>query len=150
MVNSRPLYPSFEDIWEEPLITPNNLLIGIHIPLAQPELEARVSPRHLMRSVQNIECEFWVCWMKYFAPTLLPRNKWFQTRENVKIGDLVLELKPNRKRSQWELALITDVFPGKDGLVRKVRIKTKNGEYDRPVHKLCVISTREELSRKEQ
>lgn len=66
--------------------------------------------------------------MKYFALTLLPRNKWFQTRENVKIGDLVLELNPNCKRSQWELVLITDAFPGKDGLVRKVRIKTKNGK----------------------
>ena len=31
--------------------------------------------------------------MKYFAPTLLPRNKWFKMRENVEIGDLVLELK---------------------------------------------------------
>lgn len=88
--------------------------------------------------------------MKYFAPTLLPRNKWFQTRENVKIGDLVLELNPNRKRTQWEMALITNVFPGKDGLVRKVRIKTQNGEYDRPIHKLCVIATREELCGKEQ
>ena len=30
--------------------------------------------------------------MKYFTPTLLPRNKWFQTRDIVKIGNLVLEL----------------------------------------------------------
>ena len=150
MVNSRPLYPSSEDIWDEPPITPNDLLIGQHNPPPQPELEARVNPRHLLRSVQNRVGEFWICWMKYFAPTLLPRNKWFQTRENVKIGDLVLELNPNRKRTQWEMALITNVFPGKDGLVRKVRIKTQNGEYDRPIHKLCVIATREELSGKEQ
>ena len=88
--------------------------------------------------------------MKYFAPTLLPGNKWFQTRENAKIGDLVLELNPNRKRTQWEMALITNVFPSKDGLVRKVRIKTQNGEYNRAINKLCVIATREELSGKEQ
>ena len=150
MVNSRPLYPSSEDIWEEPPITPNDLLIGQHNPPPQPELEARVNPKHLLRSVQNRVSEFWISWMKYFAPTLLPRNKWFQIRENVKIGDLVLELNPNRKRTQWEMALISNVFPGKDGLVRKVRIKTQNGEYDRPIHKLCVIATREELSGKEQ
>ena len=86
--------------------------------------------------------------MKYFAQ--LPRNKRFQTRENVKIGDLVLELNPNRKRTQWEMALITNVFPGKDGLVRKVGIKIQNGEYALPIHKLCVIATREELCGKEQ
>ena len=63
--------------------------------------------------------------MKYFAPTLLPRNKWFQKRENVQVGDLVLELNPNRKRSQWEMALITNTYPGSDGLVRKVRIRTR-------------------------
>ena len=84
--------------------------------------------------------------MKYFAPTLLPRNKWFQKRENVQVGDLVLELNPNRKRSQWEMALITNTYPGSDGLVRKVRIRTRNGEYDRPIHKLCVIATKQELS----
>ena len=48
------------------------------------------------------------------------------------------------------MALITSVFPGKDGLLRKVRTKTQNGEYDRPINKLCVIATREELSEKEQ
>ena len=51
MVNSRPLYPSSEDIWEEPPITPNDLLIGQYNTPSQPELEGRVSPRHLMRCV---------------------------------------------------------------------------------------------------
>lgn len=40
--------------------------------------------------------------MKYFAPTVLPRDKWFQKGENVKNGDLVLELNPNRRRTQYE------------------------------------------------
>ena len=86
--------------------------------------------------------------MKYFAPSLLPRNKWFRKRENVKIGDLILELNPHRKRLQWEMALIVGTYPGEDGLVRKVRIRTQNGEYDRPVHKLCVIAVKQELCAK--
>ena len=150
MINSRPLYPSSEDVWEEPPITPNDILIGRHSCPPQPEQEARVNPRHLLISVQNRVAEFWTCWLKYFASSLLPRNKWFRKRENVKIGDLVLELNPHRKRLQWEMAPIVDTYPGEDGLVRKVRMRTQNGEYDRPIHKLCVIATKHELCGEEQ
>lgn len=43
------------------------------------------------------------------------------------------------------MALVREVYPGHDGLIRKVKIKTKNGEYDRPIHKLCMIATKQEL-----
>ena len=121
MINSRPLYPSSEDVWEEQPITPERL------PNWSSQLSssarARVNPRHLLRSVQNRVAEFWTCWLKYFAPSLLSWNKWFRKRENVKIGDLILELNPHRKRLQWEMALVVDTYPGEDGLVRKVRIR---------------------------
>lgn len=84
--------------------------------------------------------------MKYFAPSLFPQNKWFKKMENVKAGDLVLELSLSHKRSQWEMALVVITYLGKDGLTKEVRIKTQNGEYERPIHKLCDIATKEELS----
>ena len=85
IINGRPLYPSSNDIWESPPITPNDILIGHHLPLPQPEPEERINPRHLLRSTQDRVNEFWKCWMRYFAPNLLPRNKWFRTRENVHV-----------------------------------------------------------------
>lgn len=57
-----------------------------------------------------------------------------------------MELDPKHKRCEWKMALIVDTFPGNDGLVRKVRIKTRDGEYDRPLHKLCLIATKKELN----
>lgn len=146
IINGRPLYPSSNDIWEGPPITPNDILIGHHLPPPQPESEERVNPRHLLRSTQNRVNEFWKCWMRYFTPNLLPRNKWFRTRENVKVDDLVLELDPNQKRSRWKLARVVTTYPRNNGLVRKARIKTQIGEYDRPIHKLCLIATKEELN----
>ena len=136
IVNSRPLYPSSNNIWECPPVTPNDLLIGQHSAPHQPPPEDRVNPRHLLRSTENRVRGFWNCWLKYFAPNLLPRNKWFRKRENVKIGDLVLELDPKLRRCQWKMAFVIDTYPGNDGLVRKVKIKTDVGEYDRPIHKL--------------
>ena len=145
IINGRPLYPSSNDIWETPPITPNDILIGQHLPPPQSELEERINPRHLLRSTQGRVNEFWKCWMKYFAPNLLPRNKWFRTRENVQVDNLVLEVDPNHKRSTWKLARVIATYPGNDGLVRKARIKTQDGEYDRPIHKLCLIATKDEL-----
>ena len=100
----------------------------------------------MIRSTERRVNEFWRCWMKYFALNLLPGNKWFRTRENAKEGDLVLELDPKHKRCQWKMTIIVRTYPGNDGCVRKVRVKNADGEYDRPLHKLCLIATKEELN----
>ena len=122
--------------------------MGTHNPAPQPMSEERINPRDLLRSTEKRVDEFWNCWIKYFAPNLLPRNKWFHRREDIKVGDLVLELDKNHRRRQWKMALIIDTYPGQDKHVRKVRIKTADGEYDRPIHKLCLIATKEELNGK--
>ena len=36
------------------------------------------------------------------------------------MGDLVLEIDQKTKRADWQLAIIEEVQPGSDGLVRKV------------------------------
>ena len=145
-INSRPLYPSADSIWESSPITPNDILLGQHNMPPQPDYEERVNPRDMIRSTEKRINDFWCCWMKYFAPNLPPRNKWFRIRENVKIGDLVLEIDPRHRRCQWKMALIVATYPGNDGRVRKVRIKIADGEYDRPIHKLCLIATAGELA----
>ena len=145
LVNSRPLYPSSDEIWESPPITPNCLLIGHHFPPPAPKQDQTVNPRHLMRSTEKRVQEFWNCWMKYFAPNFLPRNKWYRQRENLHEGDLVLETEPT-PRSTRKLGLVLLTYPGADGLVRKARIKTVTSVYDRPIHKLCLMATKQELN----
>ncbi|KXJ27877.1 hypothetical protein AC249_AIPGENE2878 [Exaiptasia diaphana] len=76
IVNSRPLYPSSDEICESPPMTANDILPGQHHEPLQPLPEEKVNPRNLMRSTQKRIEDFWNCWMKYFAPNLLPRNKW--------------------------------------------------------------------------
>lgn len=83
--------------------------------------------------------------MKLLAPDLLPRDKWFHHRYDLCVGDLVIEIEPNVKRGKWKMAVISEVFPGSDGHVRRVRIKTAGGLFDRPVQKLCLIATNDYL-----
>lgn len=42
---------------------------------------------------------------------------------------------------RWPLGRIVEVFPGKDGIVRAVSVKTKTGTYSRPVVKVCPLPT---------
>ena len=133
LVNSRPLYPSSDGIWESPLVTPNHLLIGHHFPPPAPEQEETVNPPHLMRTTEKRVQEFWKCWIKYFAPNSLPRNKWYRPRENFQEGDLVLEMEPTPRKT-WKLGLVLLTYLGADGPVRKARIKTTTSVYDQPIH----------------
>ena len=42
-------------------------------------------------------------------------------------------------RNYWPLGRILKAYPGRDGLVRSVRVKTVNGELVRPTEKLCLL-----------
>ena len=67
--------------------------------------------------------------MKYFAPNLLPRNKWFRKRENLRKRDLVLETEATPRRT-WKMGLVLGTYPGEDGLVRKAKTRTATSVYD--------------------
>ena len=53
-----------------------------------------------------------------YIPLLQPKQKWFGSMKNFKVGDLVLMLNENNPGGQWPKALVTDVMPDKAGLVR--------------------------------
>ena len=84
-------------------------------------------------------------------PQLLFRSKWFRPRDNLKIGDYVIVLQPGLKgqsapRGLWEHAVVIQAFPGDDGRVHKVELKLSGQRtLIRPIHKLCLIATAEEL-----
>ncbi len=53
-----------------------------------------------------------------------------------KAGDVVIVLSDDKNRGAWPLAVVEETYPGKDGVVRAVRLKTKNGTLERPVQHL--------------
>jgi len=85
-------------------------------------------------------------------PQLLFRNKWFKIRQNLKEGNYVIVLEPElhgqlAPRGLWEHDIVEKTMPGRDGLVRKVELRLSNQrKLTRPIHKLCLIATAEELA----
>ena len=67
---------------------------------------------------------FWSRWRKEFLSSLQTRQKWIKQTRNLAVGDVVLVKESNTSRNQWPLGRITTVYPGDDGLVRTVQVKT--------------------------
>ena len=150
VINSRPLFPE-GDPWDFHCVTGNDIL---H-PYGQPGIpqfgQELGDCRKMFNVAQNKVASFWDAWLKNMPPQLIERSQWFRSRDNLQVGDFVLVLEPGLKRktaprSVWKKAIITEIHPSKDGLVRSVTLRdSKRDEYVRPIHKLCLIATKEEL-----
>ena len=81
------------------------------------------------------------------AKFIAQKQKCYRPRENLQEEDLVLQMEPTLTRT-WKFGLILLTYSGTVGLVRKAGIKTATSVYDRPIHKLCLIDTKEEFSNK--
>ena len=56
------------------------------------------------------------------------------------MGDVVLIVGENPRRNEWPKAIVDEVFPGKDGLVRRLKVHKSNGTVlERDVRKLCLL-----------
>ena len=77
--------------------------------------------------------------MKEYLSTLNMRNKWVEEKHNIAPGDVVLMVDPGNPQGHWPLGRIQEVFPGPDGKVRVVRVRTGGKDYVRPITRLCPL-----------
>lgn len=61
---------------------------------------------------------------------------------NFEVGDIALVVDDKRKRLEWPVARIIELFPGKDNEVRVARLKKKNGELIRSLQRLVNLELR--------
>ena len=51
----------------------------------------------------------------------------------VKVGEVVVIKGDEQNRAQWNIGIITDVYPGKDGKVRAVKLRAGKSYLERAV-----------------
>ena len=85
--------------------------------------------------VQMLVNHFWKCFVREYFPTLIKRAKWRIKGRQLQAGDVVLLVDYSTARGKRDLGKIIEVFPGSDGIVRNVKVKTAKGEYKRSVQK---------------
>ena len=141
MLNQRPIQ-KVGDSTDFVALTPNHFLLipeDATFPPDLPENELRNLPSRLRYQIE-VQKHFWQRFQKELVPLLAPRSKWFQRQENLKEGDLVVEVDETTPRGTWKLARIEKVHPSSDSFVRSVDIITVKGKtFTRPIHRLIPI-----------
>ena len=145
-LNDRPLTHVSVDPSEPEAITPNHLIYGHGRLRLPPDVfnPSEVNSRRRWRAVQALLNEHWIRWMKEYVPALTERRKWLRPARNIEENDIVLIIDPSTPRGLWPTGRVIRTFPGADGVVRSAVVKNKNGEYRRPVAKLCLLEAASE------
>lgn len=132
-LNSRPLTPLSADPNDLEPLTPGHFLI--FRPLnALPErnlIEHNILPRDRFGHMQQIQQHFWKRWTKEYLSLLQKRYKWTESRDNVKVGTMVLLHDMNLPPLKWPIGRIVEVHKSPDQLVRRVKVKTAQNTYER-------------------
>lgn len=141
VLNSRPLCPLSQDPNDLVALTPAHFLVGKQL-TALPEINLTDVPENRLNRWQRVKAlaqHYWTRWSKEYLSELQTRVKWKKNSEELlKIGSLVL-IKDSTPSMVWQLGRVSELRPGKDGVVRVVNIKVANGELTRAVNKICVL-----------
>ena len=141
IINSRPItYVSSSDL-EEPL-TPSHLLTGhrlLNLPdnlcyNQEEDYEPNTNPEILTRRMRFLNTtlkQFWRRWRREYLLEL--RNSHRTTKrttgsKTISVGDMVVIHSDQEKRGFWNLGLIQEVIPGRDGEIRGAVVRVSGGK----------------------
>ncbi|KAG8188364.1 hypothetical protein JTE90_019271 [Oedothorax gibbosus] len=115
-----------------------------------PDVKTQPDPNYLRRRIrylQTVREASRVRFRQEYLGALCTRykNKSFRP---LKEGDVVLIGDDNKKRVLWPLGLVIEARPGTDGIVRRVKLKTQQGELYRAAQRLyhLEVSSKEDCS----
>ena len=143
VLNDRPIIKASSDVDAFAALTPNDLILRRQSPSLPPgDFDPHDMYKARWRQAHYLADVFWKRFTAEYLPLLQLRSKWHKPQRNLQVGDLVLLVNEHVKRrvwGQWSKALVEETFPGTDGVVREVRIRTSTSSYVRDVRSLCLL-----------
>lgn len=91
--------------------------------------------------IDRIVQDYWDRWRREYLHTLQSRAKWTRETTPISEGTVVIFMQDNIPPLRWPLGIVDRVYPGKDGSVRVVGVRTLSGTYRRPVGRVCPLPT---------
>ena len=144
IVNSRPLARVTANAAEPLPVTPSELLLGFNVTAAPlPLVPTQGKMNNIKRTWarrQHLQQQAWRRFVKDYVQLLRQREKKeVHDALPLQVGDLVLFEGGSGKRTDWPLARVVALHPGRDGHVRMVTLRTKYGETRRPVQAVVAL-----------
>ena len=152
-LNSRPLTFVGDDIDNGHPPTPSHFLLGrgSHLDKVSCEPSLDVSPELIKEKSKALEgrCDmFWKQWQdEYLKHLPLPKRR--DKFGKLEVGSVVLIREDNCPRLQWPMGVVERLIPGKDGVARTVEVRTKRGNFFRPIQRLHGMELNEEQATEE-
>ena len=140
-MNSRPQTNVPSEINDPLPLIPYHSLLGrasVNYPPGLLETQ-KVSVSKSWKTAQELASHFWNRFLREYIPNQQTRSKWNKTSENLNVNDLVWLLEDFTPLGLWLLAKVIEIYPGLDGVVRSVKLRTPHGEKVRPVIKLSKV-----------
>ncbi|XP_046868552.1 uncharacterized protein LOC124461007 [Drosophila willistoni] len=146
-LNSRPISPMSEDPTDSLALTPGHFLVGGPLlSVTEPNINDQVpSIINRWQRLKAVSQHFCTRWKDEYLKELHKRNKWRFPSKNLEVGDLVVLKDDNLPFNEWRLVRIHQAYPGSDGNVRVVELRTARGIVKRPVAKLIFLPPEERI-----
>jgi hypothetical protein len=140
-INSRPLSFVGDDIDNRNPLTPNHFLTGKGVGFQARVIEDldAVTPGVLSEKESRRTLmldKFWSVWQGEYLRNLPSGTSKFASRGPLEVGSVVLIREDWLPRMQWEVGIVKEVYPGKDKVVRSVKLHTKKGDKVRAIQRL--------------
>ncbi|XP_043263933.1 uncharacterized protein LOC122404103 [Colletes gigas] len=140
-LNSRPIAALSDSPDDYAPLTPGHFLVGSPLnalPTQSVEIE-KLSRLTRWRAIQKFHEQIWRHWTRDYLTHLQNRYKWRTAQKTLKLNDLVLVQNPLLPPNQWEMGRVEEVFTGRDGNARVVKIRTAKSIFTRPITRLCKL-----------
>ena len=140
LINDRPLVAPSEDDLDPLTITPSTLCIGRHISSIPIDIKEQGQPEftRMQRYRKELMLKFWSRWRKDYLLGMQALS-FGGKDEIVEVGQIVLLQETNLAKGRWKLARVLEVIKGRDGRIRRVKLKTKDHVVDRHVNQIALL-----------
>ena len=136
-----------EDDVELSTLTPSTFLFqrSSQLPEQEPWREEEKSLRKRAKFLIACNKNLWNPWRREYLTSLGEKHN----MTHVSVGDVVIVKSDDKNRRNWPLAIVQRIFPGKDGVVWAVELKTNKGTPKRPVQHLYPMELAKESTKPE-
>ena len=136
VLNNRPLTYCEDDV-EMPVLTPNMLIFGKanYLPEEEPSDIQDRDLRKRAKYLRKCKDALWKRWELEYVRALRERHNARHSGKHaqLEVGDVVMIKGEEKNRALWKIGIVTELIPGRDNIVRAVRLRAGKSFMERPI-----------------